>query len=46
MVGIRLVMKGAIDAKLTHHAMTAYRASVHQLVGHIESLVEALRKTG
>jgi protein-tyrosine phosphatase len=27
-------------------AMTAYRASVHQLVGYIDSLVEALRKTG
>ena len=27
-------------------AMTAYRASVYQLVGYIDSLVEALRKTG
>jgi protein-tyrosine phosphatase len=26
--------------------MTSYRASVHQLVGYIDSLVEALRKTG
>jgi protein-tyrosine phosphatase len=26
-------------------AMTAYRASVYQLVGYIDSLVEALRKT-
>jgi protein-tyrosine phosphatase len=28
------------------HAMTAYRASLYQLVGHIDSLVETLRKTG
>jgi protein-tyrosine phosphatase len=27
-------------------AMTAYRASVYQLVGYIDSLVETLRKTG
>jgi hypothetical protein len=55
MVGARLVMDSAIDARAyasrcisdTYgQAMTAYRASVYQLVDYIDSLVDALSKTG